>query len=85
MIPTVGRIVHYVKSDDKDLTPKAAIITEVRLHKEFTEEQSKPWNGEEHKYLVSLHVFYNPGDSGIPPVPWSPKPRQGHWNWPPRV
>lgn len=88
MIPTVGRVVHYTKTDDKDLTPQAAIITAAALHNQFYEGQPKP-DSEENKYRVSLHVFvqqgFNSGSMDLPQIPWSNEPKRGHWHWPPRV
>ncbi len=88
MIPTVGRIVHFMSNVVPSQDPQAAIITQVRSHVEFGEGQALP-DSEESKYRVSLHVYlqhnFDAGSLDLPDVPWSKEPKDGHWNWPPRV
>ena len=90
MIPTLGRVVHYTTSANQagDPVTYAAIITQVRPHREFYEGQQIPQK-EEHKVRVSLHVFchenFNVGSLDLPDVNWSPEPKSGCWSWPPRV
>ncbi len=90
MIPTLGRIVHYtaVSNQAGETVIYAAIITQVRPHKEFHEGQQIPQK-EEHKVRVSLHVFchenFNVGSLELPDVTGHPEPRPGCWSWPPRV
>lgn len=86
MIPTVGRMAHYVNLGDKDgkypPETQAAIITAVKPREVFPG-GAPAW--EEAKYQVSLHIFYQTGQFDMPDVPWSPTPLRGHWNWPPKV
>ncbi len=88
MIPTVGRIVHFMPGNIPSEDPQAAIITQVRPHTEFSEGQPPP-DSEENKYRVSLHVYlqhnFDVGSLDLHQVPWSKESKDGHWSWPPRV
>ncbi len=88
MIPTVGRIVHFMPGTIPSHEPQAAIITQVRPHAEFHEGQALS-DYEESKCRVSLHVYlqhnFDAGSLDLPDVPWSKEPKDGHWSWPPRV
>jgi len=87
MIPTVGRMVHYTGHGNRNsvaMETLAAIITSVKLHNQFYENQP-PADSEENKYRVSLHVFYPTGQIDFLEVPWSEQPRLEHWSWPPKV
>ncbi len=82
MIPTVGRIVHYTQIADVDeaYPPRPALITAV-----VGCIRGPMPDAEEHKYKVSLHIFYPMGQGDMPDVKWSAKPERGCWSWPPRA
>ncbi|MER5836597.1 hypothetical protein ACIQYW_18930 [Rhodococcus erythropolis] len=73
-LPTVGRNVHYqsygTPKGEYLPEPRAAIVTAV----------PDDYNG-----TLSLVIFNPTGQFFNPSVPFSPEPKPGHWNWPPRV
>lgn len=78
--PTVGRIVHYIRTDDT--ITLAAIITAVSAV-----EQSSNDPEEDGMPLVNLH-FLHPGGmdfGGRQGASFSKDPKPGCWSWPPRV
>lgn len=96
MLPTIGRIVHYTNLGDKDgkypPETQAAIITGVYSELDGMAAQieghlhsanavgSKP-----DSTYADLKVFYRSGFFDMQKVPFSPEPKRGHWNWPPRA
>jgi len=74
MTPSIGRIVHYqsygTPGGEYLPEPRAAIITEVEGDSEGR---------------VGLCVLNPTGQFFNRLVPYSPEPKPGHWNWPPRV
>lgn len=80
--PSVGRIVHYqaygTPGGEHPSVPRAAVISEVvELHPEQLVPSGMPLVG-----LVVLNptgLFFNRN------VPFSPEPKPGCWNWPPRT
>lgn len=70
MKPTIGRIVHY-QCEKEGIT--AAIITAVE------DEAGLPGQ-------VALELFGNESiEKNINFIPFSEVPKNGHWNWPPKV
>ena len=72
-LPTIGRVVHYQRfgtpNGEHLSEPSAAIITQVL---------------NEQTGFCNLFVM-NPSGLYFNPTPYSPEPKPGHWNWPPRV
>lgn len=84
VIPTVGRIVHYMNLGDKDgkypPETQAAMITSVKPGANTAHAEA------ERNCDVTLAVFYRTGlFFMVDPVPFSPEPARGHWTWPPRM
>jgi hypothetical protein len=79
MKPTVGRIVHYIRTDDT--VTLAAIITfvsDISQASKDPEENGMP--------LVNL-VFFHPSGKdlgGREGASYSKTPKPGCWSWPPR-
>jgi len=77
--PSVGRIVHYQSHGSPNgqhkSEPRAAIITAVTPKLDFVTEQP----------FVDLCVLNPTGMYFDRATPFSPEPKPGHWNWPPRV
>lgn len=73
MKPSIGRIVHYQRwgspGSPHASEPSPAVIVNV-LNEETQECQ--------------IFVM-NPNGLYFNPTPYSETPKQGHWNWPPRV
>jgi hypothetical protein len=71
--PTVGRMVHYqsygTPGGEYLPAPRAAVVTQV--------------NGEGGN--VGLCILNPTGQFFNQSVPYSPEPKPGHWNWPPRT
>jgi hypothetical protein len=92
--PSIGRIVNYTNLGDKDgkYPPEiqAAVITGVYhaapggdetgdVGAKANEVGAKPTS-----MFVDLKVFYRTGLFDTVKVGFSPEPKRGHWNWPPR-
>lgn len=84
MYPVIGRIVHYsLDVDSGDGIPEtfAAIITEViglpdpHNHKHECNEACAS---------VTLTIFLPTGIRTEFDIPFSPKAKRRHWNWPPK-
>jgi hypothetical protein len=79
--PTVGRIVHYqsygTPGGEFLPEPRAAIITQVHDDSGLSPEGGVPH--------VGLAVLNPTGLFFQNRLPYSPEPKPGHWNWPPRV
>ena len=98
MKPSVGRIVLYTNLGDRDgkypPEAQAAIITKVSdPWKDATEQERKDAladAADEHRYIVSIRVFYEMGDFAMVNVPFTTEApasecARGKWAWPPRV
>lgn len=68
--PTIGRSVHYTAAQS-GATQHAVIVELI--------------TGENGKKKVGLTVTTKHGSAFLGNVPFSPNPKEGHWNWPPRV
>lgn len=98
MKPTVARMVHYTNLGDRDgkYPPEvqAAVITKVvdAFTSASAQEATDAGLGDpanEHRYIVSLHVFYPTGQFDLPNVPFTTDPAasegaRGKWGWPAR-
>ncbi|OZD23840.1 hypothetical protein CH253_08230 [Rhodococcus sp. 06-156-3C] len=83
---SVGRVVHYHSRGSADGVfkpePRAAIVTEVTglavvRHSAGSEVHETD--------LLHLCVLNPTGMFFAQDVPYSPEPKPGHWNWPPRT
>lgn len=93
--PTIGRTVHYTNLGDKDgkYPPEiqAAIITGVYHQAPGGDETGEPGakanevTARPNSLFVDLKVFYRTGLFDTVKVPYSPEPKRGHWNYPPRT
>lgn len=83
MKPTVGRIVHYqsfgTPKGEYLSKPIAAIVTQVHEETLAGDTSNGLTDGD-----VGLAILNPTGLFFNPKVPFSPAPRPGHWNWPPR-
>lgn len=83
MKPTIGRIVHYqsfgTPGGEHLPEPRAAIVTQVRtVDRACAGEPPAPVEVASLCVLNPTGMFFNTD------VPYSPTPKPGHWNWPPR-
>lgn len=82
-VPSVGRMVHYhsygTPGGEYKPKPRAAIITEVN------EEAIEKGGTIEETMTVGICVLNPTGQFFTLGVKYSPTPKSGHWNWPPRV
>ena len=88
-MPSIGRTVHYTNLGDKDgkYPPEiqAAVITGVYENVELGLQKANTIGANVNTRYVDLKVFYRTGLFDTIQVPFSPEPKRGHWNWPPRV
>jgi len=83
MIPTIGRIVHYMNLGDKDgLYPpeiQAALIVKADPI------VNKSDVSEEKDFNVTLLIFYPTGQFWREKVPFAKEPTRGSWFWPAKI
>jgi hypothetical protein len=80
-LPTVGRIVHYIRPHDSSMTPCAALIVFVS-----TVEVASRADREDGMPLVNLTYFEPDGHRHMQlAVSYSEAYKQNCWSWPPRV
>lgn len=92
MIPTIGRIVHYMNLGDKDgkYPPEiqAALIVKITPDPFIPKFEDvglpRPVDTrlEEDQVKVNLCIFYPTGMFWRENVPFSKEPARGHWFWP---